>query len=205
MDFTMMYIAHDAFNRDLERLLLAADAGKPFTAAAIATWKFFANQLHIHHAAEDASLWPRLHAAVDDADEVRLLREMEAEHASLDPRIDQIDAAVDVRDAAAFTSEIMTLAKGLAAHMAHEEEAALPLLERRLGEAGWDAFGKEIKEQQGGIKGGAAYLPWVLDGVDKPTTTKVLRLLPPPARLVYRKIWEPKYRKSERLHQEDRH
>jgi iron-sulfur cluster repair protein YtfE (RIC family) len=200
VDFTMMYIAHDAFNRDLERLIAAGDAGTPFTAQAIATWRFFAKQLHIHHTAEDAALWPRLRAVAGDAGDVRLLAEMEAEHASLDPRLDQIDAAVDARNAAVFTSEITTLAQGLAAHMIHEEGEALPLLERRLGQAGWDDFGKEIREQQGGIKGAAAYLPWVLDGVDQATTTKVLRLLPAPARLIYRKVWEPKYRNSERLH-----
>ena len=200
VDFLMMYIAHDAFNRDLERLIIAAEAGTPFTAEAITTWKFLAKQLHIHHTAEDTALWPRLHAAADDAGEVKLLGEMEAEHASLDPRIDQIDAAVDARNPAVFTSEIKTLANGLAAHMIHEEGEALPLLERRLGQAGWDDFGTEIRQQQGGLKGGAAYLPWVLDGADQATTTKVLRLLPAPARLIYRKIWEPKYRNSERLH-----
>jgi len=200
VDFTMMYIAHDAFNRDLARLIVAVEAGTPFTPDAVATWKSFAKQLHIHHTAEDAALWPRLHAAVDDASEAQLLKEMEAEHASLDPRVDQIDAAVDARNTTVFTSELTTLAKGLAAHMIHEEGEALPLLDRRLGQAGWDAFAKEIREQQGGIKGGAEYLPWVLDGVDKERTSKVLRMLPAPARMLYRTIWEPKYRRSERLH-----
>jgi iron-sulfur cluster repair protein YtfE (RIC family) len=200
VDFTMMYIAHDAFNRDLERLIAAADAGKVLTHEGIATWKSFAKQLHIHHTAEDAALWPRLHAAVDDPAEEELLKEMEAEHGSLDPRVDQIDAAVEARNETAFADELKTLSKGLAAHMIHEEGAALPLLERRLGQAGWDAFAKEIRAQQGGIKGAAEYLPWVLDGADKATTTKVLHMLPAPARMLCRRIWEPKYRTSDRLH-----
>jgi hypothetical protein len=98
-----------------------------------------------------------------------------------------------------LASELATLGKYLAAHMVHEETDALPLLDRRLGNAGWDAFTKEARRQQGGIKGAAEYLPWVLDGATGEVEFKTLRLLPPPARLVYRRLWEPRYRKAERL------
>ena len=89
----MMYVAHDAFNRDLERLIGASQAGSGLTPAAIATWRSFSKQLHTHHNAEDAALWPRLYAAVTDPDEIQILTDMEAEHASIDPRLEQIDAA----------------------------------------------------------------------------------------------------------------
>jgi hypothetical protein len=46
IDFTMMYIAHDAFNRDLDRLLAAADADRAQSPAAVATWQSFSRQLH---------------------------------------------------------------------------------------------------------------------------------------------------------------
>ena len=164
VDFTMMYVAHDAFNRDLARLLRASEAGDGLSAAAIATWRSFSKQLHTHHNAEDAALWPRLYSAVSDEDEIRILKDMEAEHGSLDPRLEQIDAAIEARDDAVLGSELKALAQGLAQHMIHEEEAALPLLERRTGKAGWDSFTKEIRGQQGGLKGAAEYLPWVLDG-----------------------------------------
>lgn len=199
VDFTMMYIAHDAFNRDMDRLITAARAGRGFSEAALATWRGFARQLHTHHGAEDKALWPRLAAAVTDPAEQRILAEMELEHASLDPRIEQIDAAIDARNADALTAELTTLAKGLAAHMVHEETDALPLLERRLGKPGWDAFTKEIREQQGGIKGAAEYLPWVLDGASDRVSANLLRMLPAPARLLYRLRWEPRYRSSNRL------
>jgi hypothetical protein len=39
VDFTMMYVAHNAFNRDLARLIIAADAGKALSPATIATCK----------------------------------------------------------------------------------------------------------------------------------------------------------------------
>ena len=82
--------------------------------------------------------------------------------------------------------------------MRHEEEAALPLVELRLGQAGWDAFARYIRER-GGIKAGAVYFPWVLDGAAEDTRSRVLNMLPGPARLLYRRSWEPKYRSSERL------
>ena len=199
VDFTMMYVAHDAFNRDLERLIGASQAGSGLTPAAITTWRSFSKQLHTHHNAEDAALWPRLYAVVTDPDEIQILSDMEAEHGSIDPRLEQIDAALEGGDATALDAELKALAHGLAEHMIHEEQSALPLLERRTGTAGWEAFSKEIRDQQGGLKGAAEYLPWVLDGATDETKSQVLKLLPPPARLLYRRVWDKKYRSSERL------
>lgn len=199
VDFTMMYVAHDAFNRDLARLLNAVAAGRGHSPAAVATWQMFSKQLQTHHTAEDTALWPLLRSAVTDPDEQRILDDMEAEHASLDPRIEQIDAAITDKNTKALEQGLSVLAKGLSTHMIHEESQALPLLERRLGKAGWDGFAKEIRDQQGGIKGAAEYLPWVLDGATKQLKTQVLKLLPAPARVVYRRVWEPRYRKAARL------
>ena len=196
VDFTMMYVAHDAFSRDIARLTTAAAAGQGLTPAAVATWRRFSRYLHIHHTAEDHALWPSLAAAVAEPSERRVLEEMAAEHAALDPRVEQIDAAIADGNGAALASELTTLGKGLAAHMIHEETDALPLLERRLGQAGWDAFSEEVRSQQGGIKGAAGYLPWVLDGAAEEVAAKALQLLPPLARLLYRRIWGPRYRKA---------
>lgn len=198
VDFTMMYIAHDAFNRDMARLITAADAGEALSPAAIATWRNFSKQLHTHHTAEDKALWPSLVAVVTHQGERRILAEMESEHASLDPRLEQIDAAIARKNDVVLAGELKTLARGLSAHMIHEETEALPLVERRLGKAGWDAFTKEIRGQQG-IKGAVEYLPWVLEGASEPVQAQVLQMLPPPARLLYRRMWESKYRKSVRL------
>jgi len=198
VDFTMMYVAHDAFNRDLARLLAAAHAGQGFSPAALATWQLFSHQLHTHHTTEDTALWPRLRAAIEAEEERALLAQMEAEHADIDPRLERIEAALADRLGDQLVTELENLAAGLAAHMRHEEDTALPLVERRLGAAGWKAFGDEIRDQSGGIKGGALYLPWVLDGATEQLTGRVLKLLPPPARLLYRG-WERKYRNAGRL------
>jgi iron-sulfur cluster repair protein YtfE (RIC family) len=198
VDFTMMYVAHDAFNRDLARLLAAARAGKGFSPAAQATWELFSRQLHTHHTAEDTALWPRLRASTETEGERSLLDEMEAEHGELDPRLERIEAALADRLADQLVTELEGLAAGLAAHMRHEEDEALPLVERRVGAAGWKAFGDEIRDQNGGIKGGALYLPWVLDSATEDVKGRVLKVLPPPARLLYRG-WERKYRNAGRL------
>jgi hypothetical protein len=199
VDFTMMYIAHDAFNRDTTRLTEAADAGRGLSPAAITTWRRFSKQLHTHHTAEDKALWPPLAAAVAEPAERRILEEMEAEHAALDPRVEQIETAIANRNGAALAAELATLREGLAAHMIHEETDALPLLDRRTGKAGWDAFIKEVRSMQGGIKGAAEYLPWALDGATEEAEATVLQLLPAPARLLYRRAWAPRYRKAEAL------
>jgi len=199
VDFTMMYVAHDAFNRDLERLIRASEGGNGCSAGAIATWRSLSKQLHTHHNTEDAALWPRLYEAVTDPDEIQVLTDMEAEHGTLDPRLEQIEAAIEAGNATALDAELKALAKGLSEHMIHEEQAALPLLERRTGTAGWESFSKEIRDQQGGVKGAAEYLPWVLDGATDETKAQVLNLLPAPARLLYRRVWEKKYRNSGRL------
>jgi iron-sulfur cluster repair protein YtfE (RIC family) len=195
VDFTMMYIAHDAFNRDMNRLVTAADAGRGLSQAAVATWRVVSAQLHTHHTAEDKALWPALAAVLTDPGELRVTEQMAAEHATLDPRMEQIDAAIAHKDGAALAAELKLLAKGLSAHMVHEETEALPLAARRLGKAGWDAFTREVRAQQG-IRGAAQYLPWVLEGASEPVQGTVMQMLPPPARLLYRRVWEPRYRKS---------
>lgn len=196
VDFTMMYVAHDAFNRDLARLLQAAEAGRHTSQEAVATWQLFERQLHTHHTAEDKALWPLLRDAAAGPDDHAVLDAMEAEHASLDPLLKRIDEAITAGDATTADDGLQQLAIGLGAHMIHEEAEALPLLEARLGKTGWDAFGDEIRDSLGGMKGAAEYLPWVLDGASDDVRKKVLGLLPAPARLIFRRSWEPRYRKA---------
>lgn len=199
VDFTMMYVAHDAFSRDLSRLIQLSNAGRAHAPEALAIWDMFSRQLHIHHTAEDAGLWPRLRAVVTDRDEIAVLDAMEAEHAYLDPQLERADRALQRGGGAGFTTLLDELESGLAAHMRHEEEAALPLIERRLGPSGWAAFARDVRRSQGGIRAGAGYLPWVLDGAPDAAKRTVLRMLPAPARLLYHRVWEPRYRSAANL------
>jgi hypothetical protein len=197
VDFTMMYAAHDAFTRDLDRLLQACAAGSGWQAADHIRWHTFTTQLHIHHRAEDDALWPPLRATALSADEIATLDAMEMEHAQIDPQLERVEQDVAAGEPAALAAGLRRLRDGLAGHMRHEENAALPMIARRLGPEGWAAFTATFRDTQG-IRGAATYFPWLLDGAPADVTTRVLSVLPPPARLLYRVLWAPRYRRSHR-------
>jgi len=92
VDFTMMYAAHDAFCRDLDRFVASSASGRPWTPVDHDRWATFTTQLHIHHRAEDDALWPPLRERPLDAAGVATLDEMEREHARIDPLLEQAGA-----------------------------------------------------------------------------------------------------------------
>lgn len=197
VDFTFMYAAHDAFNRDLRRLAAAAGSGRIADPAVRTGWATFKKQLHIHHTAEDRWLWPALRDKVTRPDEVSVLDAMEAEHLGLDPLLSRVDASLTATGLAGLADNASALASMLAAHMEHEEDHALPLVEQHLGPEGWAAFGKAAGKS-GGLRGAAELFPWILDGAPADTSTRLLGMLPPPARLLYRTLWRPGYARTPR-------
>ena len=197
VDFTFMYAAHDAFHRDLRYLAAAVEAGQTADPAVRAGWATFKNQLHVHHTAEDEFLWPALRAKVTRPGDVAVLDAMQAEHARIDPLLSRVDASLAAAGLAGLADNASTLTAGLAAHMKHEEDQALPLVETYLGPGGWAAFRKAVGKSQG-LRGGAELFPWMLDGAPADTTKRVLGMLPPPARLLYRAVWRPGYARTPR-------
>jgi len=197
VDFTFMYAAHDAFTRDLRRLADAVQVGRTAEAAVRAGWATFKNQLHVHHTAEDTSLWPPLRQKVTRPEEAAVLDAMEAEHARIDPLLSRVDASLAASDRAGLAGDTQALTAALAAHTEHEEDQALPLIETYLGPQGWAAFRKATGKIQG-LRGGAEFFPWMLDGASADTSERVLRMLPPPARLLYRAVWRPGYARTPR-------
>ena len=197
VDFTFMYAAHDAFYRDLRRLAAAVEAGRTAEPAVRAGWATLKNQLHVHHTAEDDFLWPALRAKVTQPADVAVLDAMEAEHARIDPLLSRVDTSFTAADAVGLVENTGVLARVLAAHIEHEEDQALPLIEAHLGPAGWAAFRKAAGKSQG-LRGGAELFPWMLDGAPADTSKRVLAMLPPPARLLYRAAWRPGYGRTPR-------
>ncbi len=197
VDFTFMYAAHDAFRRDMRRLVAAADAGHSADPAVRAGWATFQNQLHLHHTAEDKWLWPAVRAEVTRPDEMSVLDAMEAEHLHLEPLLSQVDAALAASDLAGLAEGASALATALTAHVEHEEHYALPLVEAHLGAQGWAAFGRAAGKSAG-LKGAAELFPWMLDGAPPVTSKRLLNMLPPPARLLYRALWLPRYARTPR-------
>ena len=197
VDFTLMYAVHDAFHRDLRFLTAAVEAGRTADPAVRAGWATFKNQLHVHHTAEDTSLWPPLRQKVTRPGETAVLDAMEAEHARIDPLLAQVDTSLAAPGHPGLADNAAALAQTLADHMKHEENQALPLVEAHLGPAGWSAFRKATGKIQG-LRGGAEFFPWMLDGASADTSKKVLSMLPPPARLLYRAAWRPRYARTPR-------
>ncbi len=205
VDFTVMYAAHDAFDRDLSRLTEAVRSGRTADPAVRAGWATFKNQLHLHHTAEDVALWPALRRQVTDPAQIAVLDAMEAEHARIDPLLAQVDSALAAGHGAGAghgtgltaTASAAALADVLTGHMAHEEDEALPLIADHLGAAGWAAFGRRAGRSQG-LRGAAEFFPWMLDEAPADTTRRLLGLLPPPVRLLYRAVWRPAYARQPR-------
>jgi iron-sulfur cluster repair protein YtfE (RIC family) len=194
IDLTVMYAAHDAFRRDLDRLGKAVADGTAFTPQVRAGWDNFTHQLHIHHTAEDSDLWPRVQRKVEGRpQDISLLAEMEAEHARLDPQLTAVDAAL--RNRSAELAELVhALATTLDDHLAHEEASALPLIQEVLTPADWGTFTGRIRETQG-MRGAAVFVPWIVDGIPAADRAAFLGALPPPVRVLNRLFWESGYRR----------
>ncbi|MCX4091757.1 hemerythrin domain-containing protein [Nocardia sp. alder85J] len=193
IDFTIMYATHDAFRRDLEHLAAAATAGRADAPGVRAGWANFTRQLHVHHTVEDAALWPpvlgRLTGRPSDA---ALVGEMEAEHAALDPALHAVDEAMRTRSAD-LADRVHTLTRILTDHMAHEETAALPVIDDVLTPGDWKTFRGAMARKQG-PSGAAAYVPWVLDSTTPEQRERFLAAMPGPVAAINKALWERRYR-----------
>jgi hypothetical protein len=193
IDFTMMYVTHDAFRRDLGRLKTAATAGTALAPGVRAGWENFKAQLLLHHSVEDSDLWPRVRrAAAGRPSGLALLAEMTAEHAQIDPLLAAVDDAL-AHWPGNLAAAVAGLASALEWHLKHEEDAALPLIQSVCTPADWRAFAGAMRRAQG-IKGAARYVPWILDGLAPEGQRRFLAALPAPVRVINRILWEPRYR-----------
>jgi Hemerythrin HHE cation binding domain len=182
LDMTMIFVLHDALRRDLER-------GTQMTARSEG-WDRFEKFLRIHHDAEDDALWPVMEEALVGDDEGRaLIDEMKAEHAALEPLLEAVDDALDRGGFASVAGA--DLASRLREHMTHEEEAALPVIDRTLNQEQWMEFGEAAFERF--RPDVPTFLPWLLQGADGDRTKAVLGLLPEPVQQTYASEWQPAY------------
>ncbi|NDU77013.1 hemerythrin domain-containing protein [Actinomadura sp. DSM 109109] len=208
---TLLHAAHDAFRRDLDRLTVAAAAGKGGASHVRAGWENFKEQLRLHQELEDGWLWPRVESAVAGRRVERaVLEETRAEHARLAPLVAAVDAAMPARPEGAGTARrngtepgpgaggelpaaVLALREALARHLRHEEESALPLAEAVLAEAEWRALAAEVRTRC--EAGTPLFVPWVVDGIGPVERSRFLTALPERLRELNRVAWEPRYRK----------
>lgn len=192
IDFTEMHVTHDAFRRDLERLEAAAHAGNATAPVVRAGWENFKAQLLIHHSVEDAWLWPRLTELVKGPAALALLKDMEAEHARLDPLLASYDEALEA-GAPDLAGRAKELGAVLGQHLEHEEEEALPLIQSVMTSGDWRAFGRAMARRQG-IRGASVWVPWITDGMPRAEQRRFLARFPAPLRVLNRLLWDPRYR-----------
>jgi iron-sulfur cluster repair protein YtfE (RIC family) len=194
LDLTLMVAFHDAFRRDLAHLARTAsrrpaELDDPARhTAVLAGWELFKTQLHIHHTGEDNDLWPRMRTHLADRpDELALLQAMQDEHARIDPLLEAVEGAFADRDGGhqRLGDTVDALAGELHGHLAHEERDVLPLIDRSLTPAEWQAFGDDQRRRVG-IRGGAELFPWLLDEAAPDEIKAVLGGLSAPPRVVYR-------------------
>ena len=207
-DLTIMLAAHAAFRRDLAQLARAAtfaDLPDPGRRASVqAGWELFKRQLHIHHTAEDEIVWPALRERLTRSENAQsVLDAMEAEHRQIDPLLAAVDVAfaradhghrADVR---AIGDAADALAGSLTAHLTHEERDGLPLIGEALTSAEWRRVGFRIVRKNG-LSAGGEMFAWLADGADPDHAAAAIGTLPPPARLAYRAIWRPRYKRTSR-------
>ncbi|MEU9035348.1 hemerythrin domain-containing protein [Streptomyces sp. NPDC048352] len=195
-DLTVMYAMHDALRRELahlDRMTTGADRD-PGQLPATAGWVLFKKALHAHHTAEDEALWPVLRGRLAGRPkDLALLEAMEAEHAAIVPLIKAIDAALAEPEVDQLGLGILidALATGLAGHLKHEEDAALPLVRRALTAEHWGRF-RQVQAQLI-YPDAPLMLPWLLDGTDERTAAKLLAPLPASVRTAYTAEWAPVY------------
>jgi hypothetical protein len=209
-DLTIMTAAHDALRRDLTALTRAAQGpGRhiPDRQRSVAAgWELFKRQLHLHHTAEDDLIWPALRERLGhSANALSVLDAMEAEHQLIDPLL----AAVDAGFASSagpdsgqphpdlLADAVDTLAATLTGHLTHEEKDGLPLIGVALTAAEWRRVGFKIARSNG-LSAGGEMFTWLLSSAPPGQVRAVTGQLPPPARVLYKAVWKPRFEKTKR-------
>ncbi|HEX5296619.1 MAG TPA: hemerythrin domain-containing protein [Streptosporangiaceae bacterium] len=203
-DLAIMLAAHRAFRRDLTTLArVAASTGaslrsEPARRRSVAAgWELFKRQLHLHHTAEDTIIWPALRSRLAHSEHaLSVLDEMEEEHARIDPLLAAVDAAFQ-GDQDGLGDVIGELASTLTGHLAHEEQDGLPLIGVALTAAEWRGAGFKIARRNG-LSAGGEMFAWMLDGAAREDAAATLGSLPPPVRVLYRTVWQPRYARTPR-------
>jgi iron-sulfur cluster repair protein YtfE (RIC family) len=201
-DVSFMLAIHAALRRDLSRL--RADAGQLDSSAnhpdgvpatVLAGWDAFRAELDNHHSAEDDDLWPVLRPQLSDAADLAAVDAMVEEHRRLPEALAAVDAAI--RGDGELTQPVELLATLVLDHLAHEEQAVVPLIEHHLSQAQWHTF--MLKERRRlPPRQRPEFLTWILDDASEHDADVVLREIPAPGRLVYRRILRPRYQAEHR-------
>src|SRR5262249_54703511 len=187
-----MRALHAALRRDLSRLRDVAarlDSSARAPSTVLAGWDAFRSQLDNHHSAEDDDLWPVLRGKLSDPGDLASVDAMGEEHRHIPPALTGVDDAR--RGGRELTAPVELLSTVVLDHLAHEERTVFPLLEQHLTQAQWRAFLLKERSRRPPLER-PEFLAWILDAADEQDAAAVLTEMPPPARLVYRWILNPR-------------
>lgn len=199
-DLTMMYVLHHAFRRDLDDFVAAAgrlpiddhDAWRRLSER----WTTFGVLLHDHHTKEDNYLWPLLIDKANRADDqaaLAVLADMEAEHASIDPLLVSVTAALQrltehavEEERATLVAALVSTRENLGDHLSHEERDAIAILQQHVGGQEWADL--EAKKFCGGMSFAQVrvLVPWAYKGLSADATTHLNKTAGPPFQLINR-------------------
>jgi iron-sulfur cluster repair protein YtfE (RIC family) len=203
--FTIVYLIHDAFRRDMRRLsgaVRAPGVGKDRATELRSHWEFVKDQLHHHHQVEDDSLWPIVRPKLaGDAEQLAVLRAMEDQHHAQLPHNAAIDSSFadyverpSNATGVALADQIDLLDVDLGAHLEDEETRCFPVIDQAMSDEEFQSFGKATAKAVG-MRGSARFFPWIFDGAQPVERRAVLSMPPPPVRILCQYVWEPRYQR----------
>ena len=115
---------------------------------------------------------------------------MVEEHRHIPPALAGVDAAL--RGGGELTAPAGLLSAVVLDHLAREEREVLPLIEQHLTRAQRRAF-LHTERSRLSPRERPGFLTWILDDAGEQDAAAVLAEMPPPARLVYRRVLRPRY------------
>ena len=202
-DVRDMFVVHRSFRREftlIPQLIRRVAPGDTARAAVVARHaRLILRGLDLHHTGEDDLLWPKLlERAAPSAD---LIHRMEAQHHRVEQLIAELGQALPRWEAEArpavseeVASTFDALRDALLEHLDDEERHILPIAERHITQKEWEGLG-----EHGMHKVKAAELPILFGAVLEEATpderTMMLRVVPPPVRLLVRTVFAWQYRR----------
>ena len=200
----MMGVVHDALRRDLRRLqaVLSQPALPDAQRVAVADHaRWMMDFLHHHHAGEDHGLWPLVRSRSSQAAD--LLDRMEGDHATIVPRIAEVEAAATAyrADPAArerLLAAVDALAEPLLPHLRLEEDETMPLVSGVLSEADWQEWDRRENLEGKSLPQLAVEGHFLADGLDHRRYQHLIHLIPAVPRFIVLKGFGGRYRRAAR-------
>ena len=200
LDTHDMVLVHRVFRRELGLLpgLVRAASGDTAQAERVrAHAEELMGFLHHHHSGEDELVWPRLRERV--VVERELVDRMEGQHEAVAALVAQIEVALpgwggDRHRGEALADLLGRLREALVEHLDEEEREILPLAAVHIAPEEWAQLGEHgmsrIEKSQLPILFGS-----VLEEATPAERTMMLRVVPPPVRLLVRTVFAWQYRR----------